>query len=90
MSGEYRVLNELNGDITVSQVGEKLRINFQTKPDLAATLSYMDNGQWLMEYNNMEYGIFAIKFEITDGKVRSVTTRQNDNVEYDAYLFVKK
>lgn len=82
--------NELNGDITVSQIGNQLRINFLTKPGLSATLSYMDNGEWLMEYNNIEYGIFAIKFDIADGKVRAVTTKQNEFVEYDPYTFIKK
>jgi CubicO group peptidase (beta-lactamase class C family) len=82
--------NQLNGDITVSQVGTQLRIHFQTKPDLSATLSYLDNGEWLMEYNNIEYGIFTIKFDIANGKVRSVTTKQNEFVEYDPYTYLKK
>lgn len=82
--------NELYGDITVSQMGNQLKINFGAKPDLSATLDYMDNGEWLMRYNNIEYGIFAIKFEIANGKVKSVTTKQNEFVEYDPYTFVKK
>jgi hypothetical protein len=82
--------NQLNGDITISHVGKQLRINFLTKPDLWATLSYMDTGEWLMEYNNIEYGIFSIKFEISNGKVRSVTTKQNEFVEYDPYTYLKK
>ncbi|ANE49776.1 serine hydrolase [Flavisolibacter tropicus] len=81
--------NELNGNITISQKGNDLLIKFQTKPDLNATLHYMDNGEWLMEYNNIEYGIFAIKFEETNSKVKSVTTRQNEFVEYDPYTFTK-
>lgn len=82
--------NALNGNITISQVGNSLRINFATKPDLSATLTYMDSGEWLMEYNNIEYGIFAVRFDTTGGKVRSVTTRQNEFVEYDPYTYTKK
>lgn len=82
--------NELNGNITVSQAGNDLRIQFAAKPDLNATLRYMDNGEWLMEYNNIEYGIFAIKFTIDGGKVKSVTTKQNEFVEYDPYTYIKK
>ena len=82
--------NELYGDITVSQIGKTLRINFSTKPDLSATLAYMDNGEWLMQYNNIIYGIFIIKFDIVNGKVRSVTTKQNPYVEADPYKFVKR
>jgi hypothetical protein len=28
-----------------------LVINYEIKPDLSATLDYMDNGEWLMTYN---------------------------------------
>lgn len=87
-AGTYN--NQLYGTITISQTGNQLKINFGTKPDLSATLDYMDNGEWLMQYNNIEYGIFAIKFEISNGKVKSVTTKQNEFVEYDPYTFVKK
>ena len=82
--------NPLNGEITISQSGNRLKVNFMTKPDLNATLSYMDNGEWLMEYNNIEYGIFSIKFDIANGKVKSVTTQQNPFVEYDPYTYTKK
>ncbi|MGN6165947.1 MAG: serine hydrolase [Flavisolibacter sp.] len=82
--------NELYGPITISQIGNSLKINFSTKPDLSATLNYMDNGEWLMQYNNIEYGIFTIKFDISDNKVKSITTKQNEFVEYDPYTFIKK
>ena len=82
--------NPLYGNITISQTGEKLRINFLLKPDLSATLSYMDKGEWLMEYNNIEYGVFTVRFDIANKKVRSITTKQNEFVEYDPYIFIKK
>ena len=82
--------NELYGPITISQMGNRLKINFDTKPDLSATLDYMDNGEWLMQYNNIEYGIFTIRFDIAGKKVRSITTKQNEFVEYDPYTFIKK
>jgi CubicO group peptidase (beta-lactamase class C family) len=82
--------NELYGPVTISQVGNRLKMNFSAKPDLSATLDYMDNGEWLMQYNNIEYGIFSIKFNLEGKKVKSVTTRQNEFVEYDPYTFIKK
>jgi CubicO group peptidase (beta-lactamase class C family) len=82
--------NELYGPITISQTGNRLKINFSAKPDLTATLDYMDNGEWLMQYNNIEYGVFAIKFDIAGKKVKSITTKQNEFVEYDPYTFIKK
>lgn len=82
--------NPLNGTLNISQKATQLFIQFNTKPDLTATLSYMDNGEWLMEYNNIEYGIFSIKFEIAANKVKSITTKQNEFVEFDPYTFIKK
>ena len=82
--------NQLYGNITISQIGKQLKINFSIKPDLSATLEYMDDGEWLMQYNNIEYGIFTIKFDIVKGKVKSVATKQNEFVEIDPYVFIKK
>lgn len=82
--------NELNGNISINQVGKQLKINFTTKPDLSATLDYMDNGEWLMRYNDILYGIFAVRFNIQNGKVQSITTKQNEFIEYDPYTFIKK
>jgi CubicO group peptidase (beta-lactamase class C family) len=87
-SGTYT--NKLYGPITITNQGDQLRVDFSAKPDLFATLRYMDNGEWLMEYNNIEYGVFTIKFDIKDKKVKSVTTRQNEFVEYDPYTFEKQ
>jgi hypothetical protein len=71
-------------------VKDHLQVQFGIKPDLSATLQHMENGEWLMQYNNIEYGIFTIRFDIENGKVRSVTTKQNEFVEYDPYTFIKK
>jgi CubicO group peptidase (beta-lactamase class C family) len=82
--------NQLNGTVHITQQGKQLRIGFSAKPDLFATLDYLDKGEWLMEYNNAVYGIFVIKFDIAGKKVKSITTQQNEFVEYDPYTFVKK
>jgi CubicO group peptidase (beta-lactamase class C family) len=87
-TGTYK--NNLNGNVHITKQGDHLQINFDTKPDLSASIKYMDNGEWLMEYNNIEYGIFAIKFDIKNNKVKSITTRQNEFVEYDPYTFEKQ
>ncbi len=87
-TGNYT--NTLYGNITITQSGNDLKIAFDIKPELTATLSYMDKDEWLMQYNNIEYGIFAVKFQIKNNKVVAVTTRQNEFVEYDPYTFLKK
>jgi hypothetical protein len=87
-AGDYT--NNLYGNINIKTEGNGLRIFFLTKPGLEARLDYLDNGEWLMQYNNIEYGIHVIRFDISAGKVRSVMTKQNEFVEIDPYLFIKK
>jgi len=86
-TGDYQ--NTLYGKIHISQEKNHLLIQFETKPDLTATMEYMDEGEWLLRYNNIVYGQFAVNFELTGGKVKSLTTKQNPYVEYDPYLFIK-
>jgi CubicO group peptidase (beta-lactamase class C family) len=82
--------NALYGSISISVKDKGLMIKFNSHDDLSATLDYMDNGEWLMQYNNIEYGIFDVKFKINGGKVVSVETRQNEFVEVDPYVFLKQ
>jgi hypothetical protein len=82
--------NQLYGDITIAAKDNKLHITFLIHPDLTATLSYMDNGEWLTEYSNIEYGIYKAKFAIQNNKVVSAELKVNDFVEYDPYTFIKK
>ena len=82
--------NQLYGNMTVSVKENKLYISFLTHPDLTATLSYMENGEWLTEYSNIEYGIYKTKFTLQNNKVLSAEIKVNDFVEYDPYTFVKK
>lgn len=81
--------NKLYGKIRISQDKNQLVIHYETKPDLSATLDYMDKGEWLLTYNNILYGIFQVKFDLSGNKVKSLTTPQNTFVEYDPYVFTK-
>ena len=82
--------NELYGTITISVREKGLTLKFNSHENLSATLDYMDNGEWLMQYNNIEYGIFSVKFKINNNKVVSIETKQNEFVEIDPYVFMKK
>ena len=57
---------------------------------LTASLSYMDSGEWLLEYDNIMYGIFAVRFDDRDGKVLSIKTLASDQVETGPYSFLKQ
>jgi CubicO group peptidase (beta-lactamase class C family) len=86
--GEYA--HELYGKINISQQQNKLVIQFGTHPNLIGTLDYMDKDEWLLQFNNIEFGIFPIRFNVENGKVVSVPIKVNDFVEFDPYIFVKK
>ncbi len=82
--------NELYGAINITATDKGLRVVFGTHPDLKATLQYMDNGRWLLTYDNIEYGIFVTRFDLLANAVKGVSIKANDFVEYDAYQFTKK
>src|SRR3954471_8127309 len=86
--GEYR--NELYGGISIAQQDKKLVIRFNNHANLIGTLDYLDKDEWLLQFNNIEFGIFTTHFNITDGKVTSVPIKVNDFVEFDPYVFEKK
>lgn len=86
-TGEY--VHPLYGKLQIRETRDGLSLDLRSHADLKATLRYMDNGEWLMEYENIEYGIFAIPFHIENNKVVSVEIRANEFVEYDPYLFRK-
>ncbi|HTI10600.1 MAG TPA: serine hydrolase [Puia sp.] len=89
-AGHYT--NKLYGslDITVAADKKKLLVKFNSHENLKAILSYMDSDEWLLQYDNIEYGIFQVKFALKDGKVVSLETKESDFVEIDPYVFVKE
>jgi CubicO group peptidase (beta-lactamase class C family) len=86
--GEYA--NEVYGTLTMTQKDNHLVARFNGHKDLVADITYIGNDEWLLDYANKLYGIFAIKFRINEGKVISVEIKTNDFVEYDPYTFTKK
>ena len=88
-TGQYS--NELYGKIEITTIGStsKLKVKFLSHTDLEATLSPCDNEEWLLEYSNIEYGVFKTKFKLQNNKVMSVDIKMNDFVESDAYTFTK-
>jgi hypothetical protein len=85
-----RYSNQLYGQIAISQREKRLIIEFQSHPKLIGTLDYMDKDEWLLQFNNIEFGVFAIHFDIVDGKVISVPIKVNDFIEFDPYIFEKQ
>lgn len=86
-TGSYT--NELYGKIEVSIKDNHLFIDFKNHDNLTATLKNLGNGEWLIEYNNVLYGVYTGKFTMEERKVKSLSIRVNEFVEMDAYDFVK-
>ena len=84
--------NELYGNIEISKdkSGKFLNVDFKGHNKLRATVEYMDNSEWLLTYNNIGYGIFAVKFKEEKDKVSSIEIKVNDFLDYDSYNFIKK
>jgi hypothetical protein len=87
-AGNYA--NELYGNLQIQVRDNRLVLRFNSHKNLSATLDYMDDGEWLLRYDNIEYGIYAIRFDMKEQKVASVKIRFNDFVEYDPYTFLKQ
>ena len=80
----------LYGKIEITAIKNQLHVTFKSHHNLTATLDYLDNNEWLLQYNNILYGIFSTKFLIKNNKVQSISIKANDFIEYDAYTFEKE
>ena len=87
-AGEYE--NELYGSMTIRQQGRSLQLRFNGHANLTAKLDYMDHDEWLLQYDNIEYGIFAVKFRVNNREAASLDIRANEFIESDPYTFTKK
>lgn len=82
--------NNLYGNIVITKTADnKLQVKFEHH-NLVGNMEYMDNNEFMTTYDPIAYGIFASKFKIENGKVKSVEIKVNDFVEYDPYVFEKK
>lgn len=87
-AGHYT--NPLYGSMDIHVKEGRLALVFNGHDHLTAMLDYMDNGQWMLRYDNIEYGIFSTQFKTTNGKVISLVTKENEFVEEDPYTFTKE
>ena len=82
--------HQLYGSLTiVSTDANSLHVKFNSHNNLTANLSYMGNNEWLLAYENIEYGIFKTSFKMEGKQVRSLIVKANDFVEADPYEFIK-
>jgi hypothetical protein len=81
--------NPLYGSLKLTENNGGMVVTFNSHNNLTANLVYIGKDEWMIQYENIEYGIFKIKFKVQNKKVISVDIKVNDFVEYDPYLFTK-
>lgn len=83
-------MNEAYGDLMLSASNGHLELSFEHHPKLKGTLTYINRGEFLCEYNNSVYGIEMIRFKFQENRVEGLTLVVDPNVEPNNYSFRKK
>jgi len=87
-TGHY--INDIYGSLDIGLKNNRLIIKFNSHDHLIAALDYLDNGEWLVQYNNIENGFFTTRFKTENVKVISVEIKENGLADIDPYVFVKQ
>ncbi|MFL5788114.1 MAG: serine hydrolase [Flavisolibacter sp.] len=87
-AGKYE--HEVYGSMNISISGHYLMMKFQHHPNLFGKLESLGDNRFLCTYNDPTFGAKVLPFTIEKGKVKSVTVRVADFVEFTPYEFIKK
>ena len=87
-TGNYS--NEVYGKMQVVMENNELRMRFEHHLSMYAKLSALGGNRFYCVFSDPEFGTAVFPFSVVDGKVKGVTVKVADFVEYTAYEFVKK
>lgn len=87
-TGDY--FNDVYGNMSVVLEGGELKMKFSHHPDMYAKLESLGGDRFYATFSDPEIGKAVFPFHTENGKVRSVTVKVADFVEYNPYEFVKK
>jgi hypothetical protein len=87
-TGNYS--NEVYGDMKVVLENNELRMRFSHHPNMYAKLEALGGDRFYASFSDPAFGKAIFPFKVTDGKVKSVTVKVADFVEYNAYEFIRK
>jgi CubicO group peptidase (beta-lactamase class C family) len=87
-TGNY--FNDVYGDMKVVVEKGELRMKFLHHPDMYAKLESLGGNRFYATFSDPEFSKAIFPFAVENGKVKSVTVKVADFVEYNPYLFVKK
>ena len=86
-SGKYT--NEIYGEIEIMNNSGRLSVHFSHHPRLSGRLMPLGENNFVCVYSDVTYGVKETPFEVENGKVKSVTIKVNDFIDYMPYVFTK-
>lgn len=81
--------NNAYGRIEIKPDNSHLKVYFSRHPFLTGNLHYTSGNSFYCIYSHPGWGAKMIKFQVTEGKVKSVIIKVNDNIDFMEYEFEK-
>ena len=86
-AGEY--IHELYGKMNIKLEKDELIMRFEHHPNRYSKLEALGGNRFLSTWNDPLYGVKVLPFTVENGKVKSLTVRVADFVEFTPYEFIK-
>jgi len=87
-TGNY--FNDVYGNMSVVLENGALKMKFSHHPDMYALLESIGGNRFYATFTDPEFSKAIFPFHVEGGKVKSVTVKVADFVEYNPYEFTKK
>jgi CubicO group peptidase (beta-lactamase class C family) len=81
--------NSVYGDIEIKKENNKLNIYFSHHPQNIGHLEPYGGNDFVCTYSSRSYGVKMISYAVENEKVKSVTIRVNDFIDFMPYVFTK-
>jgi CubicO group peptidase (beta-lactamase class C family) len=86
-TGNY--FNDVYGNMKVVLENGELKMKFSHHPDMYARLESLGGNRFYATFTDPEFSKAVFPFHVENGKVKSVTVKVADFVEYNPYEFIK-
>jgi CubicO group peptidase (beta-lactamase class C family) len=86
-TGEYK--HDLYGKMNIKLENGELMMRFEHHPNRYSKLEALGGNRFLSTWNDPLYGVKVLPFTVENGKVKSLTVRVADFVEFTPYEFIK-
>lgn len=87
-TGEYE--HEIYGNMNIKLEKGELIMRFEHHPNRYSKLEALGGNRFLSTWNDPMYGVKVLPFTAENGKVKSLTVRVADFVEFTPYEFIKR